>query len=410
MIRDHQLMLARRQVAWGVLSLVGGLVLLSAGPGGFRQAFAIQALAWGVIIGASALAGLRRAGSPFGGGDPDRQARRLRNALLASSLLDAFFVAGGLVIAISLGRQEPFAAGSGWGIVLQGAVLLLLDLTHALWIPPEPRLPDLGWYAGAQHEGFNLPGTRGDVLLLHGLAGSPDEVRPLAEALQAAGWSVHVPLLPGHGAEFGSILQCTTHGWLEAVEGEAAALPDHDHPPVLVGFSMGGALALCTATQCNPRALVLLAPFWPPGNRAVRLAGGLLRLFLPAALPLRWVNRLPEERLREGLQELLPEMDPDDPNLLGRLAKVKVPLAFLQQFGLLGQAVEKAAPQVTCPVLIVQGADDPAVQPARTRRLAARLGRQPEYVELPGGHELTRREHPAHPAVVDTVLTFLDRF
>jgi carboxylesterase len=36
------------------------------------------------------------------------------------------------------------------------------------------------------------------VLVLHGLTGSPWEVRPLGEALAARGFHVEAPLLPGH--------------------------------------------------------------------------------------------------------------------------------------------------------------------------------------------------------------------
>ena len=35
--------------------------------------------------------------------------------------------------------------------------------------------------------------------MLHGFTGNPQSMRPLAEALAAAGYTVDLPLLPGHG-------------------------------------------------------------------------------------------------------------------------------------------------------------------------------------------------------------------
>ncbi len=48
--------------------------------------------------------------------------------------------------------------------------------------------------------GFALPGTRPlGCLLVHGFTGAPDEMRPLGEALAAAGFPVRAVRLPGHG-------------------------------------------------------------------------------------------------------------------------------------------------------------------------------------------------------------------
>src|SRR3954451_19377030 len=59
-------------------------------------------------------------------------------------------------------------------------------------LPPRPAM------AGPA-DPFSL--GEGDVacLLLHGLTGSPAEVRPVGEALAQAGFRAVGPLLPGHG-------------------------------------------------------------------------------------------------------------------------------------------------------------------------------------------------------------------
>ena len=64
---------------------------------------------------------------------------------------------------------------------------------------------------------FDLPGSgRAAALCLHGLTGTPYEVRSLAEAISARGIRAVGPALPGH-SETPERLAATTHtDWLEA--------------------------------------------------------------------------------------------------------------------------------------------------------------------------------------------------
>src|SRR4051812_19620621 len=49
-------------------------------------------------------------------------------------------------------------------------------------------------------EGFSLHGTRPNaLLLLHGSGDTPQTLRYLASRLHADGFTIHAPLLPGHG-------------------------------------------------------------------------------------------------------------------------------------------------------------------------------------------------------------------
>ena len=48
-------------------------------------------------------------------------------------------------------------------------------------------------------QAFALPGGAVTVVLIHGFTGSPSEMHLFAEALNAEGYGVEVPLLVGHG-------------------------------------------------------------------------------------------------------------------------------------------------------------------------------------------------------------------
>jgi len=100
------------------------------------------------------------------------------------------------------------------------------------------------------------------VLLCHGFTGSPHAMRPWAQHLEAEGFRVQVPRLPGHGTSWQELNRTRWTDWYAAVDRAFAGLAaDCDH--VFVGgLSMGGALALRLAEQHGSRVagLALVNP------------------------------------------------------------------------------------------------------------------------------------------------------
>jgi carboxylesterase len=123
------------------------------------------------------------------------------------------------------------------------------------------------------------------ALLIHGFGDTPQTVRELATFLHDAhGWTVRAPLLPGHGRSLAAFDAHGSAAWREAVHREYAALRAQYDTVVLVGLSMGGALATIEAARdAQLTALVLLAPYLTPPARAERLAplAGIVNLFVP---------------------------------------------------------------------------------------------------------------------------------
>ena len=56
---------------------------------------------------------------------------------------------------------------------------------------------------------------------------------------------------------------------------------------LLIGYSMGGALALHTALEQRPTGLVLLAPFWSFGEGWLRILWPVVNLLFRRVKPLR---------------------------------------------------------------------------------------------------------------------------
>ena len=94
---------------------------------------------------------------------------------------------------------------------------------------------------------FHHPGgahAKTGVLLCHGFTGSPQSLRPWADALVRAGYRVSLPLLPGHGTRWQDLQATGWPDWLGTLEKSLAELlAECDHVFVM-GLSMGGGLAL----------------------------------------------------------------------------------------------------------------------------------------------------------------------
>ncbi len=100
------------------------------------------------------------------------------------------------------------------------------------------------------------------VLLCHGFTGCPQSLRPWAEYLIAAGLSVSLPLLPGHGTTWQDMNRSRWPEWYAAVDVALTSLRSRCETVVVVGLSMGGALALRLAEQRGDdvAGLVLVNP------------------------------------------------------------------------------------------------------------------------------------------------------
>ena len=93
-------------------------------------------------------------------------------------------------------------------------------------------------------EPLELPGGPVGVVLSHGFTGTPQSVRPWAEHLAAAGLSVSVPLLPGHGTRGQDLNATGWDDWYGAVERSFADLRGRCDTVFVMGLSMGGTLTL----------------------------------------------------------------------------------------------------------------------------------------------------------------------
>jgi carboxylesterase len=221
-------------------------------------------------------------------------------------------------------------------------------------------------------------------LLLHGLTGSPAEMRSVGEALAAAGFRAVAPLLPGHGTR-PEDLDVVTHGDLLVAAREALLSLAGARRVFICGLSAGALLAIHLAARSWAReglpdlsALALLAP-------AIDFAG-LTWIFtnvvgrLPA---LPWV-------IGKGGRDMQKPPEGDERGESAAASYGGVPMRWGGELRALSSEAVKLAHRVHAPALLLHGALDRTVLPSGAKRLARQLGsREIELRILPrSGHVL----------------------
>ncbi len=210
------------------------------------------------------------------------------------------------------------------------------------------------------------------VLCIHGLTGTPYEVRPPAEALAAAGFYCEGPLLPGHGTTHGELAATSRVAWLDAVVAAHDALAERHARVYVLGLSLGGVLALALAQRRElAGAVVLAAPI--DLGRVVRTAAPLLWPLL-GSLPKTPAILDDEARARH------PGYD-------------RMPLRSVSELCKLGREVERGLSAVRAPVQLIYSRRDPTVAPRNAERILRALP--------PGERELHWLEDSAHVLPVD---------
>ena len=96
---------------------------------------------------------------------------------------------------------------------------------------------------------YQMPGGRSGVLLIHGLTGTPNEMRFVAKGLNRNGFTVHGMQLAGHCGSEEDLLKTGWHDWYRSVWEAADRLRGEVDHMFVAGLSMGSLLALKLAAD-----------------------------------------------------------------------------------------------------------------------------------------------------------------
>ena len=247
------------------------------------------------------------------------------------------------------------------------------------------------------------------ILLLHGAGGATQTWRRLMPLL-AERHHVVAPDLPGQGfSRMGTRQRCT----LRLMAQDIAALCEDQgwSPDLIVGHSVGGALALELADHLHPSGVVGINP-------ALGAFEGIAGWLFPMMAKLLSMNPFvplvfsriatSERRVAELVASTGSEIDDHGIALYHRLASdrshVDGTLAMMAQWDV--EMLAERLPYIDTPTLFLVGEDDGTV-PGRVSREAAARMRNAEYQGFEGRGHLLHEEDPE--AVVRAVSAYLDR-
>ncbi|WP_018686277.1 alpha/beta hydrolase [Actinokineospora enzanensis] len=235
------------------------------------------------------------------------------------------------------------------------------------------------------HDGSSEVG----VVLSHGFTGSPISMRPWADRLVAAGYSVRVPLLPGHGTSWQDMNGTTWPQWYGEVERSFTELSERCSTVFAFGLSMGGTLVLRLAQTQGDRlaGVVLVNPSVMTLRREVRLISVLCRV-LPS------VAAIGNDIAKPGISEH---------------AYPRTPLRALASLAKLWQTVRRDLPRVDQPVLVLHSAVDHVVEPENSAIVLAGVSSTDvTEVVLENSYHVATLDHDA-PVIFDRSIEFVRR-
>lgn len=261
-------------------------------------------------------------------------------------------------------------------------------------------------FAAPEHQPFLWPAGEPAALLIHGFPGTPAEMRPLAEALHQAGWTVRGLLLPGFGAEIDSLPERRHGEWVDAAVQAIAELQAQHSPTLVVGFSMGSAVAMAAAGRRPPSGLALMAPFWKMTG-PVWAALPVMRHIFPVIQPFRVVKLdFSDPEVRKGIDNFMPGLDLSDPTVQQAVREFRMPIRIIEEIRALGKLAGAASPTLHLPTLVLQGRHDPIVRPHYTHELIRRLPGPARYREIAAAHDLLDSSKPVWPDIEQAIVRF----
>jgi carboxylesterase len=213
--------------------------------------------------------------------------------------------------------------------------------------------------------GFIERKGRSGVLLVHGLTGTPTEMKQFGKVIARKGFTVACPELAGHCESIEALTATKWQDWYHSIEVAFDALKEECEHVFIAGLSMGALIALLVAANKKDQVagvILLSTTFFYDGWNVPRFKQ---KVFLPIVLhtPLKyfmqWEETAPygikDERTRALVHAILENRDSQTADKIGYF---KTPATVILESTRLIKAAKKSLKNVISPTLIVHSTED----------------------------------------------------
>ncbi|MEI8362478.1 MAG: alpha/beta fold hydrolase [Betaproteobacteria bacterium] len=203
------------------------------------------------------------------------------------------------------------------------------------------------------------------VLLVHGLTGTPTEMKQFGKVIARKGFTVACPELAGHCASIEALTTTKWHDWYQSIELAFDALKEECEHVFVAGLSMGALIALLLAAKRGHQVagvILLSTTFFYDGWNVSKLKRTLLLplvLYTPLKYFIQWEETAPygikDERVRAMVHAILENRDNQAADKIGYF---KTPATVILESVRLIKAAKKSLKNVISPTLIVHSTED----------------------------------------------------
>ncbi len=198
------------------------------------------------------------------------------------------------------------------------------------------------------------------VVLVHGFLASPAELKHVGQQLAELGYSVLGVRLKGHGTSPWDLHERTWEEWFASVRRGHEIMSLLTTDVLIVGFATGASLALQLAAT-HPKGLSGIVSVSAPLKFCYRSLA-----FAPL---MHGLNKLSEwVFVQEGIKPFHAG-EPEHPDIDYR----QMPIRGLVELRKVADELDSRLTEIVCPVTIIQGMDDPIVDPASAQLIYDRI-------------------------------------
>ena len=223
------------------------------------------------------------------------------------------------------------------------------------------------------------------IFMIHGMWGGAWYWEKFRSVFEAKGYRCIAVTLPYHDMDPGGIPdpRLGTTGLLDYAESLEREIGKLGAKPIVMGHSMGGLLAQILGARSLAKSLVLLTPASPSG--IIALKPSVIKSFWSVMSTWGFWRKPMRQTFSEAVYSmlnLLPEKEQRE--TYGKFVYESGRAAFEIGYWLLdsGNATKVDESKVTCPVLVVAGAEDRITPASVVRRVAGKY-RGATYKEFP---------------------------